>query len=62
MLNVLPKVLLPFAALQTWQNDRDLPEWRGGRFRDWFASHVRIPRGGVAARRGSGADHPGESP
>ena len=44
--NILPVELLPFAALQAWLRERDLPEWRGGKFRSWFSTHQPAVAGG----------------
>jgi L-lactate dehydrogenase complex protein LldF len=41
LLNKVPKDLLPIPALQTWEKDRTLPEWRGGEFRKWLAERRR---------------------
>lgn len=35
-LNHLPTQLLPVPALKVWEEKRALPEWRGGKFRQWM--------------------------
>lgn len=41
VMNHLPTELLPIPALQAWQKERALPEWRGGAFRKWLAERRR---------------------
>jgi|CZKI01.1.fsa_nt_gi L-lactate dehydrogenase complex protein LldF len=36
ILNLLPTRLIPIPALRAWQLKRDLPPWRGGKFRKWL--------------------------
>jgi hypothetical protein len=36
-MNHLPTNLLPIPALRAWQEERVLPEWRGGKFRQWMS-------------------------
>ena len=33
MLNIVPRSLIPVPAFQAWQGKKDLPTWRGGKFR-----------------------------
>jgi L-lactate dehydrogenase complex protein LldF len=37
VMNHLPTNLLPIPALRAWQEERVLPEWRGGKFRQWMS-------------------------
>jgi hypothetical protein len=34
--NVLPVNMTPVPALQRWLGARDLPKFRGGKFREWM--------------------------
>jgi L-lactate utilization protein LutB len=36
LMNRLPAGLLPIPALRAWEEKRTLPEWRGGKFREWM--------------------------
>jgi len=36
MINIVPRSLIPVPAFQAWQGKKDLPTWRGGRFRSWM--------------------------
>ena len=36
LLNYLPTKLIPVPALRAWEKTRTLPEWRGGKFRQWL--------------------------
>ncbi|MEO6003195.1 MAG: LutB/LldF family L-lactate oxidation iron-sulfur protein [Opitutus sp.] len=38
LINYLPTKLLPIPALRAWENERTLPKWRGGEFRQWMKS------------------------
>ena len=40
IINHLPAKLIPFPPLQTWSKSRTLPEWRGGRFRQWMKNRA----------------------
>ncbi|MDE3083940.1 MAG: iron-sulfur cluster-binding protein, partial [Verrucomicrobiota bacterium] len=42
LLRRLPASLLP-SALRTWQENRDLPPWRGGEFRKWMKGRAKPP-------------------
>lgn len=35
-MNIVPMRMIPVPALQAWLGKKDLPEWRGGRFRAWM--------------------------
>lgn len=37
-LNLVPMRLIPVPALQAWLRKKELPEWRGGKFRAWMAA------------------------
>ncbi|MEZ5275445.1 MAG: lactate utilization protein B [Opitutaceae bacterium] len=36
IINYIPRSMIPVPAFQAWQGKKDLPEWRGGRFRQWM--------------------------
>ena len=36
LLNHLPTKLIPVPALRAWEQNHTLPEWRGGKFRQWL--------------------------
>ncbi|RKX29367.1 MAG: iron-sulfur cluster-binding protein [Verrucomicrobia bacterium] len=36
MINIVPRSLIPVPAFQAWQGKKDLPTWRGGKFRSWM--------------------------
>jgi L-lactate dehydrogenase complex protein LldF len=36
LMNITPKKLIPVPAFQAWYGKKDLPEWRGGKFRAWL--------------------------
>jgi L-lactate dehydrogenase complex protein LldF len=40
-MNHLPLGLMPLYPLRAWLDQRTLPEWRGGRFREWLANRPR---------------------
>jgi len=42
-LNLVPMKMIPVPALQAWLGRKDLPEWRGGRFRAWMAQRGPAP-------------------
>ncbi len=39
VMNHIPTRLLPVPALRAWEQNRTLPEWRGGEFRRWLKRH-----------------------
>ncbi len=40
-MNYVPLDLLPVYPVRAWLEQRELPEWRGGRFRAWFRKRSR---------------------
>jgi L-lactate dehydrogenase complex protein LldF len=38
--NLVPMKLIPVPAVQAWLGKKDLPEWRGGKFRAWMAART----------------------
>lgn len=45
LMNHIPLGLLPMPAVRAWLEERTLPEFRGGRFRQWMRDRQRDPRG-----------------
>jgi L-lactate dehydrogenase complex protein LldF len=45
-MNYVPLELLPLYPVKAWLEQRTLPEWRGGRFRDWMRERRRTPGSG----------------
>jgi L-lactate dehydrogenase complex protein LldF len=44
ILNHLPSGLFPVPALRAWESSRELPEWRGGKFRKWLKMRRKSPQ------------------
>jgi L-lactate dehydrogenase complex protein LldF len=36
LIDYVPKALVPVPALRSWESKRELPPWRGGKFRSWM--------------------------
>ena len=43
VMNYSPLDRLPVYPVRAWLEQRDLPEWRGGRFRAWFRKRRSVP-------------------
>jgi L-lactate dehydrogenase complex protein LldF len=41
MINIVPRSLIPIPSFQAWQGKKDLPTWRGGKFRKWMKERGR---------------------
>jgi len=41
-LNLVPMKMIPVPAVQAWIGKKDLPEWRGGKFRAWMAARAAV--------------------
>lgn len=52
-MNLVPKRLIPVPAFQAWYAKKDLPEWRGGRFRQWMNSRASAGKGNEQGKAAS---------
>jgi L-lactate dehydrogenase complex protein LldF len=41
IMNHLPTRMIPVPALRAWEDKRTLPQWRGGKFRQWLRQHQK---------------------
>jgi L-lactate dehydrogenase complex protein LldF len=55
-MNLVPLKLVPVPAFQAWYGKKDLPEWRGGRFRAWLSERraKQSPEARAAASKDEG--------